>query len=101
MHDIEPKLEVGVLYFELVSVPDPTEQIVDTSDIFDDEVKAWKLTITDSGATAETGIVLACKREITIVPDGFPLTLALQGIEFDSPAFEPEYPWDRYQRSEL
>jgi hypothetical protein len=101
MHDIVPKLEVGVLNFELVSTPNPGDQIMDISGRFNDGVKAWKLTVTDSGATAESGVVIGCEEEIAVVAGGFPLTLALRGIEFDSPAFEPEYPWDRYQRLEL
>ena len=85
MHDIVPKLEVGVLNFEHVSTPNPGDQIMDISGRFDHGVKAWKLTVTDSGTTAESGVVIACKGEIAVIAGGFPLTLALRGIEFDIP----------------
>ena len=101
MYDVAPRLEVGILNFELASGLIPDEQVVDLNGRFDDEVDASKLIIAESGVTAESGLVLAGKDEIEIVAGGFPLTLALRGIEFDSPAFEPEYPWEKYQRSAL
>jgi hypothetical protein len=98
MYDVEIKLEVGVLNFEPASSLNPDEQIVDLKGRFEDEIDASKLIITESGVSVESGLVLTGKNEIEIVPGGFPLTLALRGIEFHSPAFEPEYPWERYQR---
>jgi hypothetical protein len=101
MHDVAPKLEVGVLNFELVSCPSTGEQFVDLAGRFDGEITAWKLCIIESGVIAESGMVLAGNGEIAIVAGGFPLTLVLRGVEFESPTFEPEYPWEEYQRSEF
>lgn len=101
MHEIEPRLEVGVLNFELVHSSDSDEQFVDLEGRFNREIKVSKLSITEAEVTLDSGIVLTCLDEIFIVPGGFPLTLALKGIEFDSPAREPEYPWDKYERSAL
>jgi hypothetical protein len=101
MFDVAPKLEVGVLNFETVVSPAPGEQFVDLNSRFRDDLKVSKLCITESGISAESGIVIKGKDEIAIVAGGFPLTLALRGVEFDSPASAPEYPWEEYQLSEL
>jgi len=101
MHDVLPKLQVGVLNFELLSSPPTGEETLNLDDRFSGELSILKLTISESGVIADSGIVLKGKDEIAIVAGGFPLTLALRGIEFDSPASDPEYPWDDYERSAL
>jgi hypothetical protein len=98
MYDVLPRLEVGVLKFEIVSDITSGEQIVDLKGKFQGKLKVSKLSITESDVTVESGVVFTCKDEIAIVAGAFPLTLALQGLEFDYPGFDPEYPWDCYQR---
>jgi hypothetical protein len=99
MYDVGKGLEVGVLNFEPATSMMLDEQVVDLNGRFDGEVDASKLIITESGAAIESGLVLAGKDEIEIAAGAFPLTLALRGIEFALPAFEPEYAWERYKRS--
>lgn len=101
MHDVVSRLEVGVLNFEVVERTDFNEQSLNLHGKFSDGIRASKLSITESGVTLECGIVLTGVDQIFIAPGAFPMTLALKGIEFDSPARDPEYPWDEYERSEL
>jgi hypothetical protein len=101
MHDVLPRLEVGVLNFELTSSPIPGEQAVDLKDRFMGALTMSKPIITESEVNADSGIVLTGKDEIAIVAGAFPFTLAVKGVEFDSLACDPEYPWDEYQRMEL
>lgn len=101
MHDILPRLEVGVLTFEPASCSTLGEQTLDLKGRFDCELKAWKLVVVECETIAESGIVLEGRDEIEIAAGAFPLTLAVRGVEFESPASEPEYPWHDYQRSDF
>jgi hypothetical protein len=101
MHDVAPRMEVGVLEFEVVSMADHGEQFVDLGSRFRSGLNAAKLSVIESGVVAESGVVISGENEIAIVAGAFPLTLAIRGIAFESLASDPEYPWDDYERSEL
>ncbi len=100
MHDVAVKVEVGVLNFEQVSTPRPNETIVDV-EAFQDEIAISKLLITESGAVAESGVVLKARNgdEIVIVAGAYPYSLAVLGVVSMPHIFEPEYPIDLYTRA--
>jgi hypothetical protein len=101
MSDIAPRIEVGILNFQIVSGPVSGKNLIDLTGRFADGLNVTKLSIEESGVLAESGILLSCKDEIAIVAGAFPLTLAVRGLEFGSWVFDPEYPWDDYERSDI
>jgi len=73
VHDVAEKIEVGVLNFERVSAPGPSETIVEVAPAFHHEIAVSKLVIFESGTSAESGVVLRANNgeEIVIVAGGF------------------------------
>jgi hypothetical protein len=57
MSDVAPRIEVGILNFELISGPIPGEHVIDLGDRFGAEVRAAKLSMRESGVLADSGIV--------------------------------------------
>ena len=100
MHDVAERREVGVLNFERVSAPKSEEMMTNMSPLFDDEIVVSKLLIRESGAVAESGVVLETKTgdEIVVVAGVYPYSLAIQGVSSLPYAFAPEYPLDQYLR---
>lgn len=96
MRDIREQLEVGVLVFELVA----GSLTSGAFGYFGEGLTASKLIIQHPEASAESGIVLRVKdgSEITVVAGAFPLTLAVNGLNW---AFDPEYHIEQYERMEM
>jgi hypothetical protein len=102
MHDVAPGREVGVLRFARISAPPKAELSAAIDVAFSNEITALKLTIEESGTSADSGIILrADSQEITIVAGAFPFSLAVSGA-FEAPnIFDPEYPIERYIRGPI
>lgn len=102
MHDIAERREVGVLEFENADIPFRNEIKLSIPRSFNTPLAVSKLLIVESNAAAESGIVLAAEdgREIVIVAGVSPYSLAIDGIYSAPHAFEPEYPMEKYIRSE-
>ena len=101
MHDIAERLEIGVLSFELVTVPEKDELTVDVSGGFNCSLQAFKLILEEEGTRAECGLAIRGSKgdEIVIVPSAGPCHLAIAGLPSSNPhIFEPEYELDRYIR---
>jgi len=103
MHDVAERREVGVLNFEQVSEPMRDETIADAAPAFQGEITASKLIIRESGASAESGVVLKAGNgeEIVIVAGAHPYQLAVLGVLSLPDMFYPEYPIDRYLRAPI
>jgi hypothetical protein len=99
MHDIAERKEVGILGFSYVSFPSEHEKIIDVRSMFGFELIVSKLIIHESGASAESGIVIksTAGHEILIVVGAMPYSLAVSGVLRGSHIFEPEYPIDHYE----
>jgi hypothetical protein len=99
MHDIAERKEVGVLEFSYVSFPSEHEKIVDVRSMVGPELVVSKLIIHESGASAESGIVIksTAGHEILIVVGAMPYSLAVSGVLRGTHIFEPEYPVDHYE----
>jgi hypothetical protein len=100
MHDVAERMEVGVLSFERISAIRPGETIADVASAFQGEIVVYKLIIDESGATAESGVILKAANgdEIVIVAGAYPFSLAVLGVLSMPHIFEPEYPIDLYRR---
>src|SRR5580700_3820676 len=100
MHDVAERVEVGVLNFEPVCTPAPDETMVDVALAFQGEVAVSKLVVFESGASAESGVVLRASngKEMVIVAGVFPYSIAVLGMGSMPHIFEPEYQLDRYKR---
>lgn len=98
MHDVAERREVGVLNFEEVLAPRPDETIGDVASAFQGEIVASKLVIHESGAIAESGVILKASSgdEIVIVAGVYPYSLAIRGALSALNIFHPEYPIDAY-----
>jgi hypothetical protein len=103
MHDVAEWREVGVLNFEHVSAPQPDETIADVVPPFHGEIVVSKLIIQESGASAESGVLLKASNgdEFIIVAGVFPYSLAVSGLLSLPDIFKPEYSIDRYIRVPL
>jgi hypothetical protein len=103
MHDVAERRELGVLNFEAVSSPKPGESIEDVGAAFQGEIFVSKLTIHESGTSAESGVILKASNgdEIVIVAGAYPYLLAVRGVLPTLNIFHPEYPIDRYLRVPL
>ena len=99
MHDVAARKEVGVLNFEHASEVRPGETLVEIAS-FQDRIVVSKLLIHESGATAESGVVLTAGSggEMVIVAGAYPYSLAVLGVASLPHLFEPEYPIDLYAR---
>jgi len=99
MHDIAERKEVGVLEFSYVSFPSEHEKIVDVRSMVGPELVVSKLIIHETGASAESGIVIksTAGHEILIVVGAMPYSLAVSGVLRGTHIFEPEYPVDHYE----
>jgi hypothetical protein len=98
MHDVGERLELGVLAFDLVTSPYPDECFIDLSEGFDSHILCSKLIISESGSTAESGVILSGsgRSQIVVVAGAYPCSLGVDGV-IDLPhVFEPEYPLDDY-----
>jgi hypothetical protein len=103
MHDLAERVEVGVLEFSMVGAAEEGEMSTILPTSFIGHLRVTKLVISESGTTAESGIVLKAGdgQEIIITAGAYPYTLAVKGI-FSSPhAFEPEYPIEAYKRVDI
>jgi hypothetical protein len=100
MHDLEERIEVGVLTFDFVFAPSGHETFVDVASTFGHGVRTAKLVIHQSGENIESGLVFGATNgdEIVIVAGAFPSSLAVNGLLPMPYRFEPEYPIDRYMR---
>ena len=100
MRQIAERIEVGVLCFERVISPSGSEVLLPVAPEFEEQVNAFKLVVHESGATAESGILLRTKngRDIVIVAGAFPLTIAVNGVVEQLHIFEPEYPMEDFER---
>ena len=114
-HDISERVEIGVLEFELVSEekedtgPSPERANgssfinIDIPASFNGRNRATKLVISESGTTAESGLILTASdgTEIVIVSGVYPYSLAVKGIGSMPNGFEPEYDLEYYERVEI
>ncbi len=98
MHDIGERLEVGVLTFRLVDSLLPDERVVELSPAFGGPTKVIKLAIVESGARAESGMILEASdgSQVVVVAGANPYTLAVRGVLDQPHVFEPEYPLTNY-----
>ena len=101
MHDVAPRIEIGVLSFIQGQAPPNGAKVIDFGPAFRGDINVSKLVIEESGTTAESGVILqGGSEELTVVAGAFPYTLAVGGV-VTSLRFEPEYPLDRYVRAHL
>jgi hypothetical protein len=104
MQDVAPLKEVGVPKISEVELPATTEFTVRLpADFQKGPLEVLKLTINESGVTAESGFTLRTKsgKELVIVAGAFPYTLAIfldNEWLFDS---QPEYDMSKYKRIAL
>ncbi len=102
MHDVAQRTEVGVLRFSRADESNIRSGEVKLPEEF--ALKTWPflLTITESGVTAESGLVLkgALGGEVIVVAGAFPGTLTILGSTVAEP-FDPEYALSAYNRSAL
>lgn len=98
MHDIADRLEVGVLAFRSVDSPLPDERMVDLPPAFVGQISVSKLTITESGVCAESGLTLEASdgSQVVVIAGVNPYTLAVRGVVDQPHVFEPEYPLANY-----
>lgn len=98
MHDLADRREVGVLQFSYVFAPETQETIIEISPVFDAELLVSKLIIQESGAEAESGIILRAvnREEIVIVAGVNPYSVAICGVPLPECTFEPEYKLEQY-----
>jgi hypothetical protein len=97
MHDVAERIEVGVLSFSDVLMPDDNEVFIDTP-AFLDRIEPSKLTIKESGFSAESGIVLRASNgeAIVLLAAAYPYGLAVQGLLREPYLFRPEYSLEHY-----
>jgi hypothetical protein len=102
MHQINGRLEIGVLQFDFESEM-PADLVVVTFKAPLKPRRVRKLVISESGVEAESGIVLECEdqNELTIVAGTYPYTLGINGLFESAHAFETEYAIDKYRSVEL
>jgi hypothetical protein len=102
MREIAERYEVGVLEFTKVFANPNDEIEINLPRSFRGHLKVKKMIVTERGVLAESGVTLEDIRtkEIVIVAGAYPHTLAVS-VPPIIPAFEPEYPLDRYQFVDL
>jgi hypothetical protein len=102
MCEIAERCEVGVLEFTKVFASPSDEIEVSLPRSFRGPLNVKKMIVTERGVLAESGVTLEDMRteEIVIVAGAYPHTLAVR-VPLTVPAFEPEYPLDRYQLVDL
>jgi hypothetical protein len=100
MHDVAERREVGVLNFKQVSERHAEQSVTQVPISFQGKIAAFKLTIHESGTTAESGVILKAANddEITIVASVSPHLIAICGISAFPDVFKPEYPIENYMR---
>lgn len=98
MKDLAERTEVGVLAFDLVDAPFADEKMVDLPSAFSGVIEVFKLSIDESGTSAESGIELKTRSEagLVVVAGASPYTIAIKGVIHAPHAFEPEYPEESY-----
>jgi hypothetical protein len=107
MRDIAERCEAGVLEFSTVRTDSLSEMRVSLPESFRGRLKIKKMTIVEGGMVAESGVLLEGPNteEIVVVAGAYPHTLAVNVPASvaapNLPAFEPEYPMERYQRVDM
>ena len=103
MQDLAERLEVGVLTFDVVDRPFADELVVELPATFNGPIEATKLLIAESGASAESGVVLrgGDDSQIIAMAGANPFTIAVKGVIEGPHVFEPEYPMESYTAASL
>lgn len=103
MHDLAPRLEVGILSMTRVSAPFGDEIFVEAPSEFARDLALTKLFIEVESNRLESGVILTgrSERELVIVAGAYPYSLAIFGLGDAPHRFEPEYPLNAYQRDKI
>jgi hypothetical protein len=103
MHDVAVRTEIGVLEFAPAEKPSQDQIKLSVPQSFDGSLTARKLIISESGTTAESGVILRATdgAEIIIVAAADPYCLAIKGLPSFPYKFEPEYPLQQYVEAEI
>jgi len=102
-NDVALCLEIGVLRFRFRTRVDPGEVFLKTPGAFARGTTPLKLLIKESGTTAESGLILTAPDgcQIFIVSGASPFTVAIRGDVDLTPEFNPEYPFDCYEKAAM
>jgi hypothetical protein len=100
LREVEERVEIGFLCFRHLHSPLGIEVMLPIDPEFDHQVDAFKLVVHDSGARAESGILLVARNgsEITIAAAAYPFMIAIQGVIERPHIFEPEYFMEHFER---
>lgn len=100
MFDLEDRLEVGVLAFEVTNNINYDEIYINTERSPNNHFSVARLEIICVGNIVESGMVLTRLdgSELVVVAGSFPYSLAIQGVGDDPNYFSPEYDMSEYTR---
>ena len=98
MHDLDERIEVGILKVELMVHPQEDEASVDLPWSFRNGGSISKLSFEQSGVKAESGVLLRSRDgdEIIIVAAASPHLLYVAGADAPPQQVVPEYSLSRY-----
>jgi hypothetical protein len=102
MHDVDVKLEVGVLRIERIATLDINDSVINfPTPLIPSEI--WKLQITKNGTSLESGLrfIFTNAQELIILPADFPCFLSILGNCVPTINEVSEYSIDQYVQGKI